>query len=93
MLSLSHGSIIRKKDINYGLVPKDYNGYQIVDEGNIILRLIDLQNDKKSLRTGLVRERGIITSAYVCLNTSQNARFIQLILHVYDIKGPVKNFV
>lgn len=93
VLSLSHGSIIRKKDINYGLVPKDYNGYQIVDEGNIILRLIDLQNDKKSLRTGLVRERGIITSAYVCLNTSQNARFIQLILHVYDIKGPVKNFV
>lgn len=85
VLSLSHGNIIRKKDINYGLVPKGYDGYQIVDPGNIILRLTDLQNDQKSLRTGLVRERGIITSAYTCLNTTQNPRFIQLILHVYDI--------
>ena len=85
VLSLSHGNIIRKKDKNFGLVPKDYNGYQIVDPGNIILRLTDLQNDQKSLRTGLVRERGIITSAYVCLKTNQNPRFIQLILSVYDI--------
>jgi len=82
---LSHGNIIRKKDLNYGLVPKDYVGYQIVEPGNIILRLTDLQNDQKSLRTALVREKGIITSAYVCLKTTQNPRFIQLILHVYDI--------
>lgn len=85
VLSLSHGNIIRKKDLNYGLVPKDYEGYQIVEPGNIILRLTDLQNDQKSLRTGLVRESGIITSAYVCLKTKENPRFIQLILHVYDI--------
>lgn len=85
VLSLSHGSIIQKKDLNYGLVPKDYIGYQIVEPGDIILRLTDLQNDQKSLRTALVRERGIITSAYVCIRTSQNPRFIQLILHVYDI--------
>ena len=71
--------------MNYGLVPKDYVGYQIVEPGNIILRLTDLQNDQKSLRTALVREKGIITSAYVCLKTTQNPRFIQLILHVYDI--------
>ena len=85
MLSLSHGNIIRKKNINFGLVPKDYVGYQIVEPGNIILRLTDLQNDQKSLRTALVKERGIITSAYVCLKTTQNPRFIQLILHVYDV--------
>lgn len=36
VLSLSHGNIIRKKDLNYGLVPKDYVGYQIVEPGNII---------------------------------------------------------
>lgn len=54
VLSLSHGNIIRKKDLNYGLVPKDYVGYQIVEPGNIILRLTDLQNDQKSLRTALV---------------------------------------
>lgn len=61
VLSLSHGNIIRKKDLNYGLVPKDYVGYQIVEPGNIILRLTDLQNDQKSLRTALVREKGIRT--------------------------------
>lgn len=47
VLSLSHGNIIRKKDLNYGLVPKDYVGYQIVEPGNIILRLTDLQEQKK----------------------------------------------
>lgn len=82
---MSHGNIIRKKDIDYGLVPKDYLGYQIVNPGDIILRLTDLQNDHKSLRTALVRERGIITSAYTCIQTVQNPRFVQLILHIYDI--------
>jgi type I restriction enzyme M protein len=86
VLSLSHGNIIRKKDLNYGLVPKDYDGYQIVEDGNIILRLTDLQNDHKSLRTALVRERGIITSAYTCLKTTQHPRYVQLMLHVYDLK-------
>ena len=71
--------------MNFGLVPKDYNNYQIVEPGDIILRLTDLQNDQKSLRTAMVRERGIITSAYLCLVTMQNPRFIQLILHIYDI--------
>lgn len=85
VLSLSHGNIIRKKDLDYGLVPKDYLGYQIVNPGDIILRLTDLQNDHKSLRTALVRERGIITSAYTCIRTKQNPRFVQLILHVYDV--------
>lgn len=86
VLSLSYGRIIRKKDINFGLVPKDYNGYQIVDSGNIILRLTDLQNDRVSLRTGLVRERGIITSAYTCLAPFQNAEYLQLLLHAYDVQ-------
>lgn len=67
------------------MVPKDYLGYQIVNPGDIILRLTDLQNDHKSLRTALVRERGIITSAYTCIQTEQNPRFVQLILHIYDI--------
>ncbi|WP_276620926.1 restriction endonuclease subunit S [Syntrophomonas wolfei] len=86
VLSLSYGNIIRKKDINFGLVPRDYDKYQIVNEGNIILRLTDLQNDHKSLRTGLVHELGIITSAYVCLNTTENPEYIQTILHHYDLK-------
>lgn len=84
VLSLSYGNIIRKKNIDFGLVPKDYVNYQIVDKGNIILRLTDLQNDHKSLRTGLVKERGIITSAYTCLKPKENAEYLQYLLHSFD---------
>jgi len=84
VLSLSYGNIIRKKDINFGLVPKEYSGYQIVDKGNIILRLTDLQNDHTSLRTGLVKEKGIITSAYTCIKPHENPMYLQYLLHSYD---------
>ena len=64
LLSLSYGKVIRK-DINTseGLLPDSFNGYNIIEPGDIVLRLTDLQNDKRSLRTGLVKEHGIITSA------------------------------
>lgn len=64
LLSLSYGKIINK-DINKtdGLLPASFDTYQIVHDGNIILRLTDLQNDKKSLRVGLATQTGIITSA------------------------------
>ena len=65
LLSLSYGRIIRKDiDANEGLLPASFEGYQIVEEGDTVLRLTDLQNDQKSLRAGYVNERGIITSAY-----------------------------
>jgi restriction endonuclease S subunit len=65
LLSLSYGRIVRRDiESSEGLVPESYEGYQIVEPGDIVLRLTDLQNDKKSLRQGLVTERGIITSAY-----------------------------
>lgn len=89
LLSLSYGKIIRK-DINKtdGLLPKSFDTYQIVEPGNIILRLTDLQNDQKSLRVGLAKEEGIITSAYVALEVKDKAlpEYLYLILHTYDIK-------
>ena len=85
LLSLSYGKVI-DKDINTtdGLLPASFEGYQIVEPGNIILRLTDLQNDHKSLRTGLVTRRGIITSAYTCLETRDDIlpEYLQLELHV-----------
>lgn len=87
VLSLSYGKIIRKKNINEGLVPSDYATYQIVDVDDIILRLTDLQNDHRSLRCGLVKERGIITSAYVCLKIRQGvSEYFYFLLHSFDIK-------
>ncbi len=86
VLSLSYGQIIRKKNVNTGLIAKDLSTYQIVDENNIILRFTDLQNDHKSLRTGLVKERGIITSAYTCIVPTINATYLSYILHYYDTR-------
>lgn len=89
LLSLSYGRIIRK-DINTteGLLPASFDTYQIVKEGNIVLRLTDLQNDHKSLRVGLVKEEGIVTSAYVCLGVynSMIPSYLYNVLHSYDIK-------
>jgi type I restriction enzyme S subunit len=88
VLSLSYGRIIRR-DIseNFGLLPESFETYQIVAGGNIVLRLTDLQNDKKSLRVGLATERGIITSAYVSLSVMGQLApsFAFYLLHAYDV--------
>ena len=87
VLSLSYGKILVKKDINEGLVPTDYNTYQIVHPGYIIIRCTDLQNDKVSLRTGLVKNDGIITNAYLGLivNKEYNYSYIYYFLHAWDV--------
>lgn len=86
VLSLSYGNIIKKKNIYGGLSPQDYAAYQIVYPQDVILRLTDLQNDHRSLRTGLARECGIITSAYTCLKIHTNAYFVHYLLHAYDLR-------
>ncbi|WP_133155344.1 restriction endonuclease subunit S, partial [Aeromonas caviae] len=88
VLSLSYGKIIVKaKEKLNGLVPESFETYQVVSPGNIIIRCTDLQNDKTSLRTGFVKNHGIITSAYLCLNISleQNAEYIHYFLHALDV--------
>ncbi|WP_395094413.1 restriction endonuclease subunit S [Armatimonas sp.] len=88
LLSLSYGQIIRKDfDTSFGLLPESFETYQIVKEGTIILRLTDLQNDQKSLRVGLARERGIITAAYLGLSFSRrvNPIFAYYLLNTYDL--------
>jgi len=63
LLSLSYGRIVRKDiDNNDGLLPASFETYQIVEPDDIVWRLTDLQNDQRSLRTAIVRERGSITS-------------------------------
>jgi len=89
LLSLSYGNII-KKDINTtgGLLPASFNTYNIVKNLDIIIRPTDLQNDKKSLRTGLVKEKiGIITSAYIALKPREDvfSNYFHYLLHSYDI--------
>lgn len=88
LLSLSYGKIINKDiEATEGLLPASFESYQIVNDGNIILRLTDLQNDHRSLRTGLVTQKGIITSAYTCLKTRGSVlpEYLQLQLHIADL--------
>ena len=71
VLSLSYGRIVIKPAGKlHGLVPESFETYQIVNPGDIVLRTTDLQNDHTSLRVGMVRDRGIITSAYLALRSS-----------------------
>ncbi len=88
LLSLSYGNIIRKNiNTTFGLLPENFEGYNIIQENDLVLRLTDLQNDHKSLRVGLAKERGIITSAYLSLrNKSENlASYFYYLLHTFDI--------
>lgn len=87
LLTLSYGKI-KSKDINTvdGLLPASFASYQVVDKGDIILRLLDLQNDKNSLRVGYVDKKGIITSAYTGLKTKGNinSKYYYYLLHFLD---------
>lgn len=89
LLSLSYGRI-KRRDINSngGLLPESFNGYNIIEDGDIVLRLTDLQNDHTSLRVGLATERGIITSAYTTLRPikKETSRYLYYLLHSFDIK-------
>ncbi|MDV1057920.1 restriction endonuclease subunit S [Klebsiella quasipneumoniae] len=87
VLSLSYGNIVeRDVENNFGLLPESFNTYQIVNQGDIVLRLTDLQNDKRSLRVARSTLRGIITSAYLKLACGKELdnRYAYRLLHSYD---------
>jgi type I restriction enzyme S subunit len=90
MLLSSYGNIVeRDVENNFGLLPESFNTYQIVNPGDIVLRLTDLQNDKRSLRVARSTLRGIITSAYlklVCGDELDN-RYISSFAFVRYNKG------
>ncbi len=89
VLSLSYGRVIVKdEDKLTGLVPESFETYQVVQPGDIIIRGTDLQNDTTSLRTGLAKDKGIITSAYINLRPKAEIDpvFLHYLLHSYDVK-------
>ena len=89
LLSLSYGKI-KRKSINStdGLLPESFDGYNIINAGDIVLRLTDLQNDHTSLRVGRAEERGIITSAYVTVRPLEEniSEYLYYALHSFDVK-------
>ena len=88
LLSLSYGKIKRKSiDTIGGLLPENFDGYNIIEADDIVLRLTDLQNDHTSLRVGLSTERGIVTSAYLTIRnrSENNPKYLYYYLHSFDI--------
>lgn len=89
LLSLSYGRIKRKPiDSSGGLLPESFDGYNIIEKNDIVLRLTDLQNDHTSLRVGISPEKGIITSAYTTMRPRKNtcAKYLFYLLHTFDIR-------
>ncbi len=56
-----------------GLVPKDYATYQLFSKGDLVFKLIDLENLRTS-RVGLVHEDGIMSPAYVRLTRAHEGQ-------------------
>ena len=85
VLSLSYGNVRQRVMDNSGLLPESFNTYNIIEDGDVVLRLTDLQNDQRSLRVGLCHEKGIITAAYTTLAPqSIESRYLFYALAVFD---------
>jgi type I restriction enzyme S subunit len=86
LLSLSFGKIICKDiNTNDGLLPESFETYQVVEPNDIVFRPTDLQNDWNSLRSAIVREQGIITSAYIAVSpTNASPDFLNYLFRAYD---------
>lgn len=95
VLSLTmNGVINRDHENNEGLLPSDYQTFQIFDKDDLVFKLIDLENYKTS-RVGLVHEKGIMSPVYLRL-IAKNKKISQkyyyyLYYHLY-IRG-IYNFL
>lgn len=71
VLSLTlRGVVNNNPDDPEGLVPLNYDTYQIFEKDDLVFKLIDLENFKTS-RVGLVHERGVMSSAYIRVTPSR----------------------
>ena len=71
-LALTLNGIIKRQDgDDLGLNPDKLDTYQIVDQNDLIFKLIDLENYKTS-RVGLTPYKGIVSPAYIRLKCRGN---------------------
>ena len=65
-----NGVILRDKNDTNGLQPEDFDGYQIVNENDLIFKLIDLENVSTS-RVGRSDYEGMTSPAYILLHEKE----------------------
>ena len=79
LLSLTkQGVIDRDIDSGIGKYPASFEGYQLVEPGNLVFCLFDVEETPRTV--GLVKNRGMITSAYTAYEVNQNVadpRFLE----------------
>ena len=84
VLSLTLKGVINNSiDRPIGLAPQDYATYQLFDAGNLVFKLIDLENISTS-RVGLVHEHGIMSSAYIRLINRYDCNIRYFYFMYYD---------
>lgn len=88
LLSLSYGNIIRKDiESSFGLLPESFEGYQILEAGDMVFRFTDLQNDQVSLRSAVANEAGIITNAYLGFRPRGiDSSYLNYLMRAYDLQ-------
>lgn len=70
-----NGVIKRSKEDSEGLQPEKFEGYQILQQNELVFKLIDLENIRTS-RVGLSPYTGLVSPAYIVLtNESEDNRF------------------
>lgn len=58
----------RERWENAGLQPKDFKSYQLLRSGELVFKLIDLENISTS-RVGLAHDTGLVSPAYIILHS------------------------
>lgn len=89
-LQFNYGTIVQKKDFDPDdeYVSKTILNYNIVDKGMIMLNGLNLNFDFVTKRVAIVRERGVITSAYMSFyptdKTQLTSEYAHYLLKSYD---------
>lgn len=90
-LKFTYGNIVKKDNFDASdddYVAKTILNYMVVNPGTIILNGLNLNFDFVTQRVALVKERGIITSAYIAfapiLDDDISAQFFTYLLKAYD---------
>ena len=70
-LSLTmNGVLPRSREATDGIQPENFDGYQLIKPGQLIFKLIDLQNVSTS-RVGLSEDLGLVSPAYIALTADR----------------------
>ena len=65
-----NGVLPRSREATDGLQPENFDGYQLIKPGQLIFKLIDLQNVSTS-RVGLSEDLGLVSPAYIALTADR----------------------